>query len=248
MINKSVKKLRLYNFYFSGANIYRMMRELKLCTLALLFIVIVILALLAVAVTTCTGMSDENSEVIPPNPTGFIGSWHPAPECVQCHVSLLPESRLRSMVSSCVCHGKEYVTGGAIDNEKIRTKAHGIQACIDCHIGTGIAKAGEISANEIHRVHLNVDCRGCHEAGKNLRIPESGDCNSCHQGGVHSIHGNRTGELCVACHGSFGIKYKEKGYKMKEGVPVIKSEEEKRYPTILNMLKALLKFIEGGKK
>ncbi len=219
---------------------------------ALLTTVTVIIMVFVVVSAThlCTGAesSDTSSEVIPPNPTGFIGSWHPAPECGQCHVSLLPESRLRSMVSSCVCHAKGYTTGGSIDNEKIRTRAHEIRICIDCHIGTGVVKRGEgIPGKEIHRVHLNVECRSCHGAGKSPVIPESGNCSSCHHGSAHSIHGTRTQDLCVACHGAFGIKYKERGYQMEEGVPVLRKEEEKSYPTILNILKALLRFISGEK-
>ncbi len=209
------------------------------------------IGLLLIVVALCFGLvnaSTDNKtvEVIPPNPTGFIGKWHPAPECVQCHVSLLPDNRLSSMVSSCVCHANEYETGSSIDNKKISAKAHGIKTCIDCHIGTGVIKGEEIPSREIHRVHENVSCEGCHGTAEKTVIPKSANCNSCHTGGVHSIHGNRTGDLCVVCHGAFGIKYKEAGYQMKGEIPVTKKEEEKVYPTILNILKALFEFVTGA--
>ncbi|OYT66942.1 hypothetical protein B6V00_02350 [ANME-1 cluster archaeon ex4572_4] len=173
-------------------------------------------------------------EVIPPNSKNFIGSWHPVPECGQCHVSLLSEKALQSKLGSCKCHDKDYTTGGAVDREKIRRLAHGEKTCVDCHIGSGTvagaagtadesAGAGaEIPCDEIHRVHLSVECQACHggEKEKKPTIPKTANCNSCHLGDAHSIHGDKIGSLCVACHGSFGLKYKEEGYKMKEGVLV----------------------------
>jgi len=206
-------------------------------------------------------------EVIPPNSKNFIGSWHPVPECGQCHVSLLSEKALQSKLGSCKCHDKDYTTGGVVDREKIRRLAHGEKTCVDCHIGSGtVARAAgttgtadesagagaEIPCDEIHRVHLSVECQACHggEKEKKPTIPKTANCNSCHLGDAHSIHGDKIGSLCVACHGSFGLKYKEEGYKMKEGVLVparVGREEEEKYPTILNILKSLKACILTGK-
>ena len=207
-----------------------------------LFALFAMVSLIATAtIGICEGGRDK--EVIPPNTAGFLsGGWHPAPECVQCHVSLLSEDTLRAKLGSCQCHGKAYTTGGKIDREEIRKKAHGVKVCIDCHVGTGIA-TGEITSKGIHRVHVSVDCQACHGERENVTIPEKRNCDSCHPGDAHSVHGNKTGDLCVVCHGSFGIKYKEEGYQLKEGVPVEKKREEISYPTISNILKALTELI-----
>lgn len=207
---------------------------------------LLVMVILVVAVSISIGGGDRNRtiEVIPPNPRGFIGTWHPAPECGQCHVSLLSEGALRAKLGSCECHRETYTSAGAIDMEKIRKNAHGVKVCIDCHIGSGIATGvEEVPCDEIHRPHVRVDCQACHGERESITIPETGNCDSCHLGDAHSVHGNKTGSLCVACHGSFGIKYKAEGYQMKEGVPVEKKPEEITYPTILNILKALKKII-----
>ncbi len=200
-----------------------------------------LLALLAVVVLMAVSIGAGGEEAIPPNTAGFLaGGWHPAPECVQCHVSLLSDSALRAKLGSCQCHGAAYTTGGNIDMDKIREKAHGVEVCIDCHIGSGIATG---TGDRIHRPHSHVECQRCHGERANIAIPENGSCNYCHPGDAHSVHGNKTGDLCVVCHGSFGIKYKEKGYEMKEGVPVEKKPEEITYPTILNILKAFRRLL-----
>jgi hypothetical protein len=218
-----------------------------------LFAVLVTMVILVAAVSISIGEGDRASEVIPPNPSGFLGGgrgWHPAPECVQCHVSLLSDGALRAKLGNCKCHGGAYTSGGAIDMDKIRKDAHGVTVCIDCHIGSGIAiSAGEIPCDEIHRLHVRVDCQACHGKRESLTIPD-GNCDFCHIGDAHSVHGNKMGDLCVVCHGPFGIEYKEGGYQMKEGELVEKKTEEMTYPTISNILKALIKFIfkpeEGG--
>ncbi|MBA7516314.1 hypothetical protein ES705_08361 [subsurface metagenome] len=214
-----------------------------------LFAVLVIV-ILVVAVSISIGEGD--SEAIPPNTVGFLGGgWHPAPECIQCHVSLLSEGALRAKLGSCECHRETYTSGGKIDNEKIRENAHGIKACIDCHIGSGIAtSAGEVPSDEIHRPHVSLDCQACHGERESITIPEKGNCDFCHLGDAHFVHGNKTGDLCVVCHGSFGLKYKEVGYQMKEGVPVEKKPEEVTYPTISNILKAVIELIfkQGEKR
>jgi hypothetical protein len=190
------------------------------------------------------GEGDGQSEVIPPNPSGFLaGRWHPAPECVQCHVSLLSEGTLRAKLGSCDCHGKDYTTNGEIDMGKIRTNAHDIKACIDCHIGTGVESFLTVPCDEIHNVHVNVDCQGCHDEKELINIPKTGRCEACHSANPHAVHGNKTGDLCVVCHGSYGIKYKEEGYQMVEGVPVEAVQEETIYPTISNTLKAFIEFL-----
>ena len=212
--------------------------KMKIKLFALLAMLILI-----VAVSAGWGERDRAVEVIPPNPRGFIGSWHPAPECGQCHVSLLSETALRAKLGSCKCHKEAYTTEGNIDIEKIRKNAHGSKVCVDCHIGSGITtSAGVIPCDELHRVHVSVDCQACHGERESITIPD-GNCNSCHLGDAHSVHGNKTGSLCVACHGSFGVKYKEEGYQIKEGVPVEKKTEEVNYPTILNILKVLNKIV-----
>jgi len=213
---------------------------MKLKLLALLVVVILIAT---VSISISEGERDK--EVIPPNTAGFLsGGWHPAPECIQCHVSLLSEGALRAKLGNCQCHQVAYSSGGKIDNEKIRKSAHGVTVCIDCHIGSGIAtSAEEIPCDKIHRPHVRVECQECHDERENIMIPESGSCDSCHPGDAHSVHGNETGNLCVACHGSFGIKYKEKGYQMKEGVPMEKKPEEITYPTIYNILKEFIGYI-----
>lgn len=43
-----------------------------------------------------------------------------------------------------------------------------------------------------------------------------------------------------------GSTYKDEGYQMVEGIPVVVKPEEVKYPTILNTLKALITFIIGG--
>lgn len=202
-----------------------------------------VMAILVAAVSVPVGEGDGDSEVIPPNPSGFLGgSWHPAPECVQCHVSLLSEGVLRAKLGSCECHRALYTTSGAIDMGKIRTNAHDIKACIDCHIGSGLASFLEIPCDEIHDVHVNVDCQGCHNEQELITIPESGRCETCHSANPHTVHGDKTGDLCVVCHGAYGIKYKEEGYQMEEGVPVETIQEETIYPTISNMLRAIMEF------
>jgi len=220
-------------------------QEMKLKLFAFLVMVIFVAAL-----SIGMGEGDRASEVIPPNPRGFIGTWHPVPECGQCHVSLLSEGALRAKLGSCKCHKEAYTTAGAIDMDKIRTVAHGSKTCIDCHIGSGIVtSAEETPCDEIHRVHVSVDCQACHDERESLTIPD-GNCDFCHLGDAHSVHGNKMGDLCVACHGSFGIKYKEEGYQLKEGVPVEKKKEEISYPTISNILKALMELIfkQGEKR
>ena len=206
----------------------------KLCA------VLVMVLLIAAVSGVCKG--DE--EVIPPNTVGFLGGgWHPADECKQCHVSLLSKDALRAKLGSCECHREAYTTGGKIDGGKIREKAHGIPVCIDCHIGSGIVtRAGNISCDDVHRPHMLVACQDCHSERESIVIPETGSCDSssCHPGDAHSTHGNKTGDLCVACHGSFGLKYKEEGYQLEEGVPVEKKPEEATYPTISHIVKGLI--------
>jgi hypothetical protein len=206
---------------------------------------LLLMGILVAAVSISMGEGDRASEVVPPNTARFLaGEWHPAPECIQCHVSLLSEGTLRAKLGSCECHREAYTSDGKIDNEKIRKNAHGVTVCTDCHVGSGIATdAGEIPCDEIHRPHVRVDCQACHGERDCIAIPETGNCDFCHLGDAHSVHGNKTGDLCVACHGSFGIKYKAEGYQLKEGVPVEKKPEEIIYPTISNILKAIIKFI-----
>jgi hypothetical protein len=205
---------------------------------------LLVMAILFTVVSVSTGEGDGHSEAIPPNPSGFLaGRWHPAPECVQCHVSLLSEGALRAKLGSCDCHGKTYISAGGIDMGKIRKNAHDIKACIDCHIGAGVASIQAIPCDEIHNVHVGTDCQACHNERKSIVIPETGRCDSCHDVNPHAVHGNKTGDLCVVCHGAYGIKYKEEGYQMIEGVPVETFQEETIYPTISNLLKALVKFI-----
>lgn len=214
---------------------------MKIRPLAMLVMVI-----LVAAVSVPVGEGDSDSEVIPPNSAGFLaGSWHPAPECVQCHVSLLSEDALRAKLGSCECHLSLYSPPeGPIDMEKIRKTAHDIKACIDCHIGTGLASFREIHCDEIHDVHVNVDCQGCHNERKLITIPESGRCDSCHSADPHTVHGEKTGDLCVICHGAYGAEYKEVGYQLVEGVPAAAAvQEEASYPTISNVLKAVIEFI-----
>ncbi len=208
------------------------------------------LVIFVAAVSVSIGKEDRASEVIPPNPKGFIGSWHPAPECGQCHVSLLSDRQLRAKLGSCNCHREAYTSAGAIDMDKIRKNAHGIKVCVDCHMGTGIANiTQEIPCDEYHKIHQDTDCQDCHGKKEEISIPESEECDSCHSGNPHTVHGNRTGEMCVICHGPYGIEYKEEGYQLIEGVPK-KKTGEMTYPTISNILKALIKFIlktkEGG--
>ncbi len=213
------------------------MVELKLFAL---FVIVI----LVVAVSIGIGEGDSDSEVIPPNTAGFLGGgWHPAPECIQCHVSLLSEGALRAKLGSCECHRETYTSGGKIDNEKIRKNAHGVTVCIDCHIGTGLVSTQAIACDELHRVHEDVDCQACHGERLSIAIPETDNCDFCHRGDAHFVHGNKTGNLCVACHGSFGMQYKAEGYQIKEGVPVEKKPEETTYPTIFNILKALIERI-----
>lgn len=213
------------------------MMKIKLFTL-------LVMVVLVAAVSVPTGEGDGASEVIPPNPSGFLaGGWHPAPECVQCHVSLLSEGALRAKLGSCECHRKEYTSAGEIDMGKIRTVAHDIKACIDCHIGAGVASIQAIPCDEIHKLHVGADCQACHNEKRSIAIPETGRCDSCHDVNPHAVHGNKTGDLCVVCHGAYGIKYKEEGYQMVKGVPVAEVQEETIYPTISNLLKALVKFI-----
>jgi len=214
------------------------MMKIKLFTL-------LVMVILVAAVSVPTGEGDRASEVIPPNLSKFLaGSWHPAPECVQCHVSLLSDGALRAKLGSCECHRKDYTSAGDIDMGKIRTVAHDIKACIDCHIGAGVvASIQAIPCDEIHNVHMGVDCEACHNEKKSIVIPETGRCDSCHDVNPHAVHGNKTDDLCVVCHGAYGIKYKEEGYQMREGVPVEVVQEETIYPTISNLLKALVKFI-----
>jgi len=206
------------------------------------------MAILVAAVSISIGEGDRGSEVIPPNPKGFIGSWHPAPECGQCHVSLLSDKGLHAKLGACQCHRESYTTSGGIDMEKIRKNAHGVTVCIDCHIGSGSVEG--TPGDKIHRPHVRVDCQACHGKRESIMIPETGNCDFCHLGDAHSVHGNKTGNLCVVCHGSFGIKYKEERYQLKEGVFVEKKTEEMTYPTISNILKALIEVIfkpkEGG--
>jgi hypothetical protein len=205
-----------------------------------------LLAVVILVAVVSTGIGEGDSEVIPPNTAGFLGGgWHPAPECIQCHVSLLSDGALRAKLGSCECHRETYTSGGKIDNEKIREKAHGIKACVDCHIGSGIAaSAGEIPCDELHRPHVSVDCQECHGKRESITIPENVNCDFCHSGDAHFVHGNKTGNLCVVCHGSFGIKYKGEGYQMKEeGVLVEKKPEEVTHPTIYNILKAVIELV-----
>lgn len=205
---------------------------------------LLVIVILVVAVSTGIGEEDSDSEVIPPNTAGFLsGRWHPAPECIQCHVSLLSEGALRAKLGSCECHRETYTSGGKIDNEKIRKNAHGVMVCIDCHIGTGTVSTQAIPCDELHRVHTHVDCQACHGERMSITIPENGNCDFCHRGEAHFVHGDKTGNLCVACHGSFGIKYKAEGYQMKEDVLEEKKTEETTYPTISNLLKALIELI-----
>lgn len=210
-----------------------------------LFALFVMVFLVAAAPSPCTGDRESESEVVPPNPMGFIGSWHPVPECGQCHVTLLSDGELRAKLGSCKCHKEAYTSGGNIDMGKIRTVAHGSKICVDCHIGSGmLTSAGEIPCDDIHRVHDGgVDCQACHGEEDDPLIPETGNCNFCHLGDGHSIHGQKTGDLCVSCHGAFGSEYKEAGYQMVEGVPVVIEEEMVKHPTILNTLKALIRFV-----
>lgn len=208
-------------------------------------------ALLVVAIVAAvvfTGMV-EGEEVIPPNPMGFIGSWHPVPECGQCHVSLLSEEALVAKLGSCNCHREEYTSAGVIDGDKIRKDAHGTMVCIDCHVGSGIATSGdELPCDELHRLHSAVFCQACHDEGMNISIPVSINCDLCHLGDAHAIHGNNTSDLCVSCHGSFGIEYKEKGYVLIGGVPKAQESEEVTYPTITNILKAVINLISGSEE
>jgi hypothetical protein len=205
-------------------------------------------ALLVVVIFVTVGFigMGGGEEVIPPNPTGFIGDWHPAPECGQCHVSLLSKEALLAKLGSCNCHREEYTSAGLIDGDKIRKNAHGSMVCIDCHVGSGIATSGgELPCDDLHRLHSPVYCQACHDEGVNILIPASGNCNLCHRGDAHAIHGNNTGNLCVSCHGSFGIEYKAKGYLLIDGVPVEQEAEEMTYPTITNIFKAILNLIKG---
>jgi hypothetical protein len=207
-------------------------------------LVLFAMTILVVSVSAPTGEGGGDSEVIPPNAIGFLGgSWHPAPECVQCHVSLLSDDVLRAKLGSCECHREAYTSDGDIDMGKIRTNAHDTKACIDCHIGTGLKSFMAIPGDEIHNVHVNVDCQGCHDERELINIPETGRCETCHSANPHTVHGNKTDDLCVVCHGSYGIKYKAEGYQMEEGVPVEIVQEETIYPTISNTLKAFIEFI-----
>ena len=106
--------------------------------------------------------------------------------------------------------------------ERIRQNAHGIKVCIDCHIGTGVVRdVNKIPSDEFHKVHIDVDCQACHGAKGSVAIPQETNCDFCHPGDAHFVHGNKTGELCVVCHGSFGVKYKEE-------LGVLRDGEEKR--------------------
>ena len=153
-------------------------------------------------------------EVLPPNTANFLaGRWHPAPECVQCHVSLLTKDELNAKLGSCNCHSAAYSTAGNLDMEKIREKAHGIKVCVDCHIGTGLADPKNISCGKFHRAHQGARCEACHiqEGSREPFVPESTSCDACHSRDPHAAHGAKTTELCVVCHGEFGEKYKEAG-------------------------------------
>jgi hypothetical protein len=215
---------------------------LKLKVFAL-FIMIILVAL----ITICIGQVDRGREVIPPNPKGFIGYWHPAPECGQCHVSLLSDRELVAKLGSCNCHREAYTTGGAIDTDKISKTAHGTKICVDCHIGTGMVNiTQEIPGDKYHKIHQETDCQKCHGKRENIALPAGKNCDSCHISNPHTVHGNKTGDMCVICHGPFGIQYKEEGYQLIEGVPLEKNQKETgemTYPTISNILKALIEFI-----
>ncbi|MCW7078513.1 MAG: hypothetical protein OCU22_05240 [Canidatus Methanoxibalbensis ujae] len=188
-------------------------------------------------------------EVLPPNNVNFLtGSWHPAPECVQCHVSLLSTEELRAKLGTCNCHNKKYSTSGGIDMQKIRESAHGIKVCIDCHIGTGLMDHTNISSDKFHRAHQDVRCESCHlkEGSSEPFVPEVSECDACHGRDPHMVHGNKTTDLCVVCHGAFGEKYKREGIIPPEIGGRNESEQKAPpFPTISQMFKNIMSGLSG---
>ncbi|MDY6965901.1 MAG: hypothetical protein SVM80_08035 [Halobacteriota archaeon] len=183
---------------------------------------------------------------------GFLGNWHHSEMCDDCHATLLSKDQLTRITGYCKCHRDEFMTGGKADMEKL-SKAHGISTCVRCHVGTVGDVGAEITYANIHIAHVDADCEKCHGDKENIFTPEVKECNLCHQGGIHLVHGDKTGEMCAICHGSAGKVFEEEDYSdypveelvIPDSITPDESTSSPRYPTILVMLREFIAFIFG---
>lgn len=204
---------------------------------------IILILLLSVYIV---GVS-SGDEVIPGMSKGtFMGNWHPSGMCDQCHATLIPREQVPGILGSCKCHRAEYTHGGKIDIGKI-DEVHGIKTCTRCHIGS-VAGKSPITYDTIHNVHAQVECTSCHGDKASIMTPEDKKCDLCHIEGVHFVHGQKTEDLCIKCHGTASKKYLEEDVSV-EDIFVINNETtiipKRSYPTILNLLKNLIDTLFG---
>lgn len=176
---------------------------------------------------------------------GLIGAWHPGGYCISCHYSLTSIEKAQAISYSCECHNYRpsgITTGYKIDMANI-TNLHKDIMCIRCHIG--MKDQNNVSAQDFHRI-MPIACNNCHGyINGTIQIPEKKNCSDCHaNGNPHVVHGNKVGELCIACHGEdFAKKYSNGTINVTENNVSLQPEVVKEYPTVTDLIDKILQTI-----
>jgi len=188
------------------------------------------------------------------NVGSFMGNWHHSEMCDDCHKMLIPQEELARIQGYCKCHNNNVLTSNGVNLEQLG-KLHGMQTCISCHVGSSGSSGDEMAKMNIHSAHAGADCEKCHGDKASIHTPDGKECNFCHKGGVHLVHGQRTEDMCVTCHGPAGEGYKEDDTTLEaimtprdnniEGITVINNTASPEYPTIMGLLREFVAFIVG---
>lgn len=215
--------------------------------MSIFIIIIVIFAIKLVG-------TNANAYEMPVSNDGLAERWHPGALCIQCHYSLAGKEKAQSISTGCKCHSVEYVPKDAVSSYTVnKTKIlelHQKIVCARCHIGV---KDRDITVQDLHELKKGkVACTKCHVIDNGtIIIPEKKQCYECHGGDPHIVHGNKTEELCIGCHGDFGERYLNRTLKSAEmsAVPDILKKNEtimaKESTTIYDFLANIIKSIIG---
>lgn len=212
-------------------------------------IALIILAILAIIISSSIFHSNSASatyeRVLPTD--GLIAPWHPGSYCISCHYSLMDINKAQNISYSCRCHDYKPagVVGYKVDMAKI-TDLHKDIICIRCHIG--MKNQDNVSAADFHRI-MPIACTNCHTyVNGTIQVPKKINCSDCHaNGNPHVIHGDKVGELCVACHGEdFANKYANGTIVITENNISLKPLVVNETPTITDFIYRILKAIISG--
>jgi hypothetical protein len=175
--------------------------------------------------------------------TALTAKWHPGGYCIPCHYSLMNIEKARSISNTCSCHDirPRGETGGYNINMTKIYDIHNNIICIRCHIG--IKNPDEVTVQDFHRI-MKIACSNCHTyANGTYQVPEKTNCSDCHAGGnPHTVHGNKTEILCIACHGEdFAKKYADKTVSIPDrNVTIAKQIGPEDYPTVARILSKII--------